>query len=260
MKTTTQLKIDQHLISAYPMEGCGLLLENGDYFPCDNLSVTPLESFRIGAEQFAEAEEISPVIGVVHSHPNWSSLPSDGDRVSCENLGLKWHIYSINKNSDGQTVRDGYSVLEPSGWRAPLVGRTFTHGTLDCLQVVLDYYLYEKGIDLGKYDREDDWWNNGGDLYRELLPKAGFVKLDGDPSSIKYEEGDVVLMQVRSPVPNHAGVYLVNGTLKSQPELYPTPDSILHHMYGRSSNREVFGGYWLKCAVSVWRLQNGPTG
>lgn len=253
MKASTQVKIDQHLISEYPNEACGFLLENGSYFPCRNTSPTPLDSFRIDPEQFAEAEDVSPIVGVVHSHPNWSALPSDGDRVSCENLGLPWHIYSINRNESGELLRDGYSLLKPEGWLAPLVGRKFLHGTLDCLQVILDYYQREKGINLGQYDREDDWWNKGQNLYLDLLPKAGFVRLREDPEEVQYLEGDVILMQVRSPVPNHAAIYLAGGVLSSQPDLLPTPGSILHHVYGRDSTRDVFGGYWLKNTVSVWR-------
>lgn len=257
MKASTQNAIDQHIISEYPNEACGLLLENGMYFPCKNTSVTPLESFRIDPEQFAEAEDISPIAGVVHSHPNWSATPSEGDRVSCENLGLPWHIYSVNRNDSGELLRDDYSVLTPTGYKSPLVGRKFLHGTLDCLQVVLDYYKWELGIDLGVYEREDDWWNRGQNLYEELLPKAGFVRIKQDPEDVTYMEGDVVLMQIRSPVPNHAGIYLENGSLKSQPDLLPTPGSILHHLYGRDSTREVFGGYWLKHTVSVWRYHGG---
>ncbi|AUM59738.1 tail protein [Pseudomonas phage PMBT14] len=253
MKASTQSHIDQHIISEYPNEACGLLLKNGSYFPCKNVSATPLESFRIAPEQYAEAEDISPVVGVVHSHPNWSSLASEGDRVSCENLGLPWHIYSVNRNDSGELLRDGYSLINPCGYKSPLVGRKFLHGTLDCLQVVLDYYQWEKGIDLGQYEREDDWWNNGQNLYLELLPKAGFVRLKEDPEEVQYQDGDVILMQIRSPVPNHAAIYLADGTLKSQPDLLPTPGSILHHVYGRDSSRDVYGGYWLKNTVSVWR-------
>ena len=64
-------------------------------------------------------------------------------------------------------------------------------------------------------------------------------------------------MQIRSPVPNHAGIYLENGSLKSQPDLLPTPGSVLHHLYNRDSTREVYGGYWLKHTVSVWRYHGG---
>lgn len=254
MKTITQLAIDQHLISQYPREGCGLLLGNGAYFPCTNSrELKAEEHFRISAEEWAEAEDIAPIAAVVHSHPNWTEKASEGDRVGCEASGLPWYIYSIHLNDEGEVYRSGMSMIEPSGYRSPLVGRPFIHGTLDCLQIILDYYGWERGVDLGAYEREDGWWDNGKDYYRELLPKAGFKKVDGDPEDIELQEGDVVLMQVKSPVPNHAGIFLKRGSLCTQPELHATPGSILHHSYGSDSRRDVYGGYWLKHTVSIWR-------
>jgi cell wall-associated NlpC family hydrolase len=40
-------------------------------------------------------------------------------------------------------------------------------------------------------------------------------------------------MKVASSVPNHAAIY-IGG------------DIILHHVYGRLSNRQIYGGYWRK--------------
>jgi len=254
MKVTTQASIDQHIISQYPREACGFLLQNGTYFPCVNVAGDKEEHFRISAEDWTKAEDLSPIVGVVHSHPNWTEKASEGDRVSCESSGLPWYIYSVHTNQEGEVYRSGMSVIEPSGYKSPLVGRPFHHGTLDCLQIILDYYSWELGIDLGKYEREDDWWMSGKDYYRELLPLAGFKKVAGENvEDIVLMEGDVVLMQIKSPVPNHAAIYLEHGTLKSQSGLHPTPGSILHHMYGNDSKRDVFGGYWLRHTVSIWR-------
>ena len=255
MKLTTQLAIDQHIISLYPEEACGLLLENGSYFPCTNSRPTKKgDHFRIGAEDWCNAEDISPIVAVVHSHPNWTEKASEGDLVGCEASGLPWHIYSVHTNDEGEVYRSGMSTIEPNGYKSPLVGRPFIHGTLDCLQIILDYYKWERGIELGKYEREDDWWNNGQNLYLDLLPKAGFKKVPGeDIEDIVLKNGDIVLMQIKSPVPNHAGVYLEHGILKTQSDLFPTPGSILHHMYGGDSKRDVYGGFWLKHTVSIWR-------
>lgn len=254
MKASTQTAIDQHIISVYPEEACGFLLGDGSYFPCKNSAPNPQEHFRIRPEDWANAEDKSPIIAVVHSHPNWTEKASESDRVSCEASGLPWHIYSVHTNEAGEVFRSGMSTITPSGYRSPLVGRPFDHGTLDCLQVILDYYLWERSLDLGQYQREDNWWNNGQNLYLDLLPQAGFKRVDGDPEDIDLQEGDIILMQVKSPVPNHAGIYLKSGILRTQPELYPAPGSILHHMYGSDSKRDVYGGFWLKHTVSVWRF------
>jgi cell wall-associated NlpC family hydrolase len=56
--------------------------------------------------------------------------------------------------------------------------------------------------------------------------------------------GDCFLMQVASPVPNHAAVYLGDGL-------------ILHHLQGRLSSRDVYGGYWQKVTTHVLRYGHG---
>jgi proteasome lid subunit RPN8/RPN11 len=252
MNRLTQNNINNHMISQFPREACGLLLESGDYYPCEN-TASGEDHFRISGEEWSKAEDLSPVVGVVHSHPNSTALPSESDRVSCEATEVPWYIYSVHM-MDGQVSISGEYVLHPSGYQSPLVGRPFEHGTLDCLTIILDYYRREMGIDLGNYPREDGWWDAGKDYYRELLPKAGFVRVPGDPEDVVLQKGDVVLMQIKSPVPNHAGIYLgEKGVPQSQPNLYAAPGSILHHLYGFDSKRDVYGGYWLKVTTGIWR-------
>jgi cell wall-associated NlpC family hydrolase len=48
---------------------------------------------------------------------------------------------------------------------APLVGRQFAHGVLDCYSLVRDFHARELGIPLSEYERQDDWWSHGQDLY-----------------------------------------------------------------------------------------------
>ncbi|WP_430445288.1 MAG: hypothetical protein ACQZ2J_29305 [Pseudomonas piscis] len=91
-----------------------------------------------------------------------------------------------------------------------------------------------------------DSWGRGGKLYLEYLPEAGFERV-GD-----LRQGDVML-PVRSPLPDYAGVYLADGVLKSEPEHYPAPGSILHHLYGHASERDTYDGYWSEVIVSYWR-------
>lgn len=236
--------ICSHAEAEYPKESCGLLvLLDGQivYFPCNNTAVTPSEHFRISAEDWAKAEDAGEVVGVVHSHPDYPPEPSEADRVGCEQTGVTWYI---------QEVRGGVGVrlncFSPTGYRAPLIGREFVHGVLDCLSIILDFYSREMGIELGQYDREDGWWDNGKDYYRELLPKAGFFPVD------ELQHGDIVLMQIRSKVPNHAAIYLKDGRLKSEP-CYPQDNMILHHCYGRLSRRDTYGGYWSDVTVGYWR-------
>ncbi|AXH72360.1 MAG: NlpC/P60 family protein [Caudoviricetes sp.] len=132
--------------------------------------------------------------------------------------------------------------------KVPLLGREFVHGAQDCLSLVLDYYLREKGIDLGDYHRDDEWWNKGQNLYLDNLPKAGFTQVQD------LRDGDLILMQIRSPVPNHAGIYLESGELKSEDLPHIQPGVVLHHLHGRLSTRDVYArGMFEETTVSIWR-------
>lgn len=256
MNKATLKAIEQHALAQYPHECCGLVIREGRtqrYHPCRNTATTPSEHFRLAPEDYAAAEELGEVLAVVHSHPDYPATPSDADRAGCEASGLPWHILEVRQDPD-QPLRIGQMIsLTPSGYQAPLIGRAFAHGVHDCLSIILDYYRREMGIDLGNYQREDGWWDKGGNLYLENLPAAGFTPVEG------LQQGDIVLMQIRSPVPNHAAIYLADGTLTSEPAHFPAPGSILHHLYGRDSRRDTYGGYWAEVTVSCWRHRSVRT-
>ncbi|WGK60497.1 C40 family peptidase [Halopseudomonas sp. SMJS2] len=231
----------RHAEKEYPRECCGLLVA-GKYRPCRNIAGTPGQHFVIDPADYKAAMRQGEIQAVVHSHPDYPAMASEADRLGCEESGLPWAIIPVTVG-----VADEPAWISPMGADALLIGREFIHGVHDCLAIILDYYRRELGIDLGTYDREDGWWDAGKDYYRELLPKAGFRQVS------EPRQGDVILMQIRSPVPNHAGIYLEDGTLQSEPEHYPAPQSILHHLYGRDSRRDPYGGYWLEKTVSIWR-------
>ena len=247
MKKLQFRKAVEHAQSEYPKEACGLLVD-GVYVPMINRAEDPLKNFAISAEDFADAEDSGQVQMVIHSHPDQNCRASENDLRSCEASGLPWMIISVVEGEYAD-----HCEIAPCGYSAPLVGRVFEHGVNDCLTIVLDFYKREYGIDLGQYEREDLWWENPEkDYYRELLPKAGFVRVYGQPN-----KGDVVLMQVRARVPNHAGVYLGNdGIITTEPHLYPAKGSILHHLYGQDSRRDIYGGYWQECTASIWRHES----
>lgn len=250
MNKASRAAIEAHAISEYPRECCGLLVRAGRkeiYFPCLNTATTPSEHFRLSPADYAAAEDLGNILAVVHSHPDYPAAPSEADRISCEASGLPWHILEVRKGDD-DVVRAGELVsFAPVGYQAPLIGRAFSHGVSDCLSIILDFYRREMGIELGNYEREDGWWDRGGNLYLDNLPAAGFVQVG------QLQHGDLVLMQIRSPVPNHAAIYLADGVLKTEPEHYPSAGSILHHLYNRDSKRDVYGGYWSEVTVGYWR-------
>ena len=228
MNKANLVAIERHALAEYPKECCGLLIREGRkrvYVPCRNTAVTPSEHFRLAPEDYAVAEERGEVLAVIHSHPDYPPAPSEADRVACEASGLPWHILEVRKDDDGTLRKGDWASLLPTGYQAPLIGRSFAHGIHDCLSIILDYYRRELGIELGSYQREDGWWDKGGNLYLEHLPQAGFERVND------LRQGDVVLMQIRSPVTNHAGVYLGNGQM-------------LHHLHGRLSESVPYGGMW----------------
>ena len=60
-------------------------------------------------------------------------------------------------------------------------------------------------------------------------------------------------MAVRAPVANHAGVYLGTSGLAEAPDLHTVPNAMLQHLYGRLSDRVVYGGYWQECTRAIVR-------
>lgn len=243
MKVETLIAAQDHAIECYPNESCGLVVMAPDgerYIQCTNSHDNPSEHFRVTGEAFADAEELGEVVAVIHSHPNASANPSDADRVQCELSELPWHIISIGM-VDGQPEFGAQGYCEPCGYEAPLEGRQFAHGILDCFTLFKDFLWREYHIRVSNYDREDDWWNNGGDLYSiDRLNDEGFFQITDEP-----RRGDIILMNVRSKVANHAAVYLGDGT-------------ILHHLHGRLSRKEAYGGYWAERTMLIVRHKDMP--
>ncbi|WP_244664064.1 MULTISPECIES: C40 family peptidase [Xanthomonas] len=238
MEHATLLAIQAHAAAEYPRECCGLIVlsDAGEkYLRCRNVATTPSEHFILPAEDYTTAEDAGQIVALVHSHPNASAHASDADKAMCEASALTWHIISVGQ-VDGVPECGEVQTIKPSGYVAPLVGRQFAHGVLDCYTLVRDFYARELGIQLSHYERADDWWNNGGDLYSlERLQTEGFSEIQDDP-----QRGDMIVMQVRAPVPNHAGVYLGEGQM-------------LHHLADRLSARVPYGGYWADRTVRVVR-------
>ena len=235
MTPNTRDQIIEHAHKEYPRECCGLLViyrGREVYIPCRNIGVGT-DNFVIHPEDYAAADQLGEIVGVVHSHPNLSPEPSQADRVACEASGLPWHIVSIPNAT--------WAEVYPNGYKAPLVGREWSHGVLDCYAIIRDWYDQERGIKLPDFERHDDWWHHGGNLYLENYEKAGFRRVLNEP----LEVGDVIIMQVQSPVPNHAAVYIGD-------------DMILHHVQNRLSTRDIYGGYWRKNTSHIVRYENDP--
>lgn len=233
-----------HALAEFPRESVGIVILTADgevYRPCRNVAPNPTRDFILPAEDYADAEDAGEIVAIVHSHPNGVAVASHVDRMSCEQWG---HIFGIIALG-GDPVHLGQTAwIQPEGWEPPLVGREFHYGVLDCYTLIRDYYAREFGVALPEFDHgPDKWWDRKSTAYRagfspylDNFAAAGFVDATGP-----LQKGDIILMQVRSDVPNHAGVFIGE------------PDHMLHHMYGRLSERCVYGGQWQELTRKIIR-------
>lgn len=234
MQPATLAAAFAHAQAEYPHESCGLVvLSHGKecYVPCPNVAAEPGKRFEIAPGSRQEASRIGEVVRMVHSHPDASANPSQGDLVGCEESHLPWTILGVPSG----VVKH----IEPTGYKAPLVGREYVWGVLDCWTLVRDWFKEARSIELPPFDSgEPEWWLKGQDLYRENFGKAGFHEIQEKD----LQHGDCILFAYKSPVPNHAAVYLGNQTM-------------LHHLTNRLSCREVFGGFYRKIATHYLRYR-----
>ena len=203
-------------------ECCGFVIDNKTYMPCKNISPTPTETFEISPDDWIQAETLGEITAIVHSHPNGLPILSEADQIHQQQTAVDWWLVCDNQIHKFRYIK-------------PLLGREFEHGKTDCLTIVRDAYMLA-GIDLPDYEREDDWWHNGQNLYLDLLPQNGFERVDAED----LQEGDVILVCLGSETPNHAAVYIGN-------------QYILHHCPERLSKRDSYGGFWRNYTHSIWR-------
>lgn len=231
MSTITEDML-KHAKDEYPRECCGLLLHTIHgviYFRCTNVAINPLEDFTISGSDYVLASKKGKIVGVVHSHPNAKAYPSVTDIASCNKSKVPWTIISY-PDVEVRTIQP----IDQSN--RPYKGRYFIFGVDDCYSIIQDFYSREYGIELTPYYREYNFWNKGIDYYTDRFEDEGFISIP--PSEI--EKGDVVLMYLKSKIPNHGGIYYGNGT-------------ILHHIEGRLSAVTKYDKHWKDATAKVLR-------
>lgn len=224
----------EHASMNLDQESCGLVIvKNGKrrYIPCENVASDPINNFVISAEDWVNADDAGEVVCIVHSHPSSKPVPSQADQVSCELSNLQWLIVNPRTKE--------FNLIKPHGYEAPLYGREYCFGVLDCYTFAQDYYKRVYNIELGNHDRDDKFWEKGIDLYLNYMEVEGFYEI----SMQELKPGDAIIMNIGSDIGNHGAIYLGDNM-------------IAHHMYHRVSSRDIYGGYYRKHTARFIRHRN----
>ncbi|EHE7040822.1 phage tail protein, partial [Salmonella enterica subsp. enterica serovar Newport] len=167
-----------HARQCAPAESCGYVVRTAwgiRYFPCENLSAEPTMYFRISPKEYLKALAAGEVVALVHSHPGGKPFLSSGDRTLQLQTALAWWLVCDDQIYKFRCVPH-------------LTGRQFEHGVTDCYTLFRDAY-HLAGIDLPDFHREDDWWDEGKNLYLDNLPANGFYQVNAD----RAQPGDVLI-------------------------------------------------------------------
>lgn len=222
--TDTQIAaILEHAEQSQPLECCGVIAD-GEYVRLVN-QATEHDVFSMDMRGFRNVARTHKIEAVVHSHVYLPPIASDADKTMCETTALPWVIVGWPTGK--------WAVIEPHGYRAPLIGRQWAWGSHDCYALVRDGFESYTGIRIPDFDRDWLFWLRGQNLILDHYKAAGFVVM---PQDSPAQHCDIMAMKLASPIVNHLGLYL------RDPELGGV---ILHQLMGRLSVREIYGGTYL---------------
>ena len=225
----------KHAKEQDPRESVGVLIVikgKEQYYPCNNLSTYSQQCFILDPEDYVKADALGEITAIVHSHPVTPPSPSQADKVSCEQSGLKWHI--VNPKTET------WGYCEPTGYKPPLIGRQWVWGVTDCWSLVRDYYRENKNIILKDWERPttpEEFIKNP--MFEKCAADTGFAELKPED---KLQNGDLLFMSILANGLNHVAVF-IDG-------------DVLHHLADRLSTKEPYNQWLLKCTGKRYRYVN----
>ncbi|MGZ8497421.1 MAG: NlpC/P60 family protein [Candidatus Binatia bacterium] len=233
-------QIKQFALEEHPNEACGIVTKIGKRLKaikCRNIADTPKTNFVIGSDEYRHWLDTSGVYAIWHTHVDDSRpmTPSPTDRAACNMTAVDWIIIDLKTREDGNVeLGELFFVIPEEIEEEPYVGRNYIYGVRDCFTLMADYYRRELGVTIDfrapGYPEVSNWQEKGHNLLADSYEKAGFVRLIKQPAL----PGDLFLIQMGAAVPDHVALYLGD-------------DKILHHLSGRLSTIDVYGGgFWQK--------------
>ena len=220
-------KIEQHFFREYPKEGCGLVgVQKGKahWIPCENIAEIN-ENFIMDSSEYLKYKRIYDIVGVVHSHPDESSEPSQDDINQCNALGIPYYIFSYPSMD--------MTIVKPEADVTELYGREYEFGVTDCFEAIRDYLASVQIKIPNRILFEKEWYNkedSGLDYFcPEVIKQWGGQEVSLD----SLQKNDVLTFKVDSSVANHCGVFLGG-------------DIFYHHANNRLSCRENLYPFWIQ--------------
>lgn len=193
-----------HAEKEFPKESVGLVV-NQKYIPIKNSSKDPENHFRVHPRSLAKYH--GSIQAVIHSHnitvdpktrmSKHSRWPSKLDQETQIAWDIPFGIQYVTNEGAGNILWWGNQIPI-----AHYEGRPYIFGVYDCFSIITDYYRGELNIDLPNFPREDEFWKNNENLYLDNIRAYGFEQVS------ELQKYDVILLTIRSSVPNHAILYL----------------------------------------------------
>lgn len=230
-------QLKDYILSQYPKEACGLLVDN-TFIPVDNISETPETDFEINSIEYTKYD----VQAIIHSHIVTRDSPRDEfgrmyDPRTPSMQDMQGQI--ITAKPWGILATDGENVTDPIFFGKsepdPLYERPFIHNIYDCYEAIRDWYKINSSIRMSSYPRPIFWFDYNPNFYEKYYKDEGFVRVEkGDE-----QFGDMVYFKIKTNYVNHAGIYLGDNTF-------------FHHLYGRLSGDDNLSK-WYKQYVYACR-------